>query len=109
MRRPVLGHHRTGLAEAFGARLGRDVAFGQTAPVEFRSSMAPLIGESAAADIAGAYQAMSVMPGRSIPPETSARKLLGVTPPPDHQPVACPAFRHCRPLGPGQAPGPSSR
>ena len=28
----------------------------------------------------GAYQAMSTMPGRSIAPETSAQKLLGVTP-----------------------------
>ncbi|MGQ4328509.1 SDR family oxidoreductase [Streptomyces hayashii] len=68
------------LAEEFGARLGRDVVFDQITPEEFRTSMAPLIGESAAADIAGAYQAMSAMPGRSITPETSAQKLLGVTP-----------------------------
>jgi uncharacterized protein YbjT (DUF2867 family) len=68
------------LAEAFGARLGRDVVFDQITPEEFRTSVAPLIGESAAADIAGAYQAMSAMPGRSITPETSAQKLLGVTP-----------------------------
>jgi hypothetical protein len=56
------------------------VAFDQIAPEEFRTSMAPLIGERAAADIAGAYQAMSAMPGRSIAPETSAQKLLGVAP-----------------------------
>lgn len=68
------------LAEAFGARLGRDVVFDQITPEEFRTSMAPLIGESAATDIAGAYQAMSAMSGRSIAPETSAQKLLGVTP-----------------------------
>lgn len=41
------------LAEAFGARLGRDVVFDQITAEEFRTSMAPLIGESAAADIAG--------------------------------------------------------
>ncbi|WNM35745.1 NmrA family NAD(P)-binding protein [Streptomyces sp. Li-HN-5-11] len=68
------------LAEAFGARLGRDVVFEPITPEEFRTSVAPLIGEGPAADIAGAYQAMSTMPGRSIVPETSAQKLLGVTP-----------------------------
>lgn len=68
------------LAEAFGARLGRDVVFESITPEEFRSSVAPLIGEGPAADIAGAYQAMSAMPGRTITPETSAQKLLGVTP-----------------------------
>ncbi|MER6563967.1 NmrA family NAD(P)-binding protein [Streptomyces sp. NPDC001027] len=68
------------LAEAFGARLGRNVVFDQITPEEFRTSMTPLMGESAAADIAGAYQAMSAMPDRSIAPETSAQKLLGVTP-----------------------------
>ncbi|KOG28903.1 hypothetical protein [Streptomyces resistomycificus] len=68
------------LAEAFGARLGRDVAFQQISPEEFRTSVAPLIGEGAAADVAGAYQAMSAMPRRSITPETSAQKLLGATP-----------------------------
>ncbi|MGW0500481.1 hypothetical protein ACWD0Z_35140 [Streptomyces sp. NPDC003007] len=68
------------LAEAFGARLGRDVLFEPITPEEFRTSVAPLIGEDAAADIAGAYQAMSAMPDRSIAPETSAQKLLDVTP-----------------------------
>lgn len=68
------------LAEAFGARLGRKVVFEQLTPEEFRTGVAPLIGDRAAADIAGAYQAMSAMPGRSIASETSAQKLLGVTP-----------------------------
>ncbi|MFE6614017.1 NmrA family NAD(P)-binding protein [Amycolatopsis sp. NPDC057786] len=68
------------LAEAFSARLGRDVVFAQITTDEFRTSLAPLMGEGAAADVAGAYQAMSAMPGREIAPETSARKLLGVTP-----------------------------
>jgi uncharacterized protein YbjT (DUF2867 family) len=68
------------LAEAFSARLGRDVVFEPITPEEMRTSIAPLIGEGAAADVAGVYQAMSTMPGRSITPETSAQKLLGVTP-----------------------------
>jgi uncharacterized protein YbjT (DUF2867 family) len=68
------------LAEAFGTRFGRDVVFEPITPEEMRTSIAPLVGEGAAADIAGAYQAMSTMPGRSIAPETSAQKLLGVTP-----------------------------
>ncbi|MDX2936786.1 SDR family oxidoreductase [Streptomyces ipomoeae] len=68
------------LAEAFGARLGRDVVFEPITPEEFRISLAPLMGEGAAADIAGAYQAMSAMPGRSITSENSAQKLLGITP-----------------------------
>ncbi|MFI1352692.1 SDR family oxidoreductase [Streptomyces sp. NPDC020898] len=73
------------LAEAFGARLGRDVVFEPITPEEMRTSIAPLIGDGPAADVAGAYQAMSTMPGRSITPETSAQKLLGVTPRTVHQ------------------------
>ncbi|PAZ11383.1 hydroxylase [Streptomyces sp. SA15] len=68
------------LAEAFAARLGRDVVFEQISPDELRTSVAPLIGEGPAADIAEAYRAMSAMPGRSIAPENSAQKLLDVTP-----------------------------
>jgi uncharacterized protein YbjT (DUF2867 family) len=68
------------LAEAFGARLGRDVVFAPLTPEEFRISVAPVIGEGAAADVAEVYRAMSTMPGRSITPETSAQKLLGLTP-----------------------------
>ncbi|WP_328341265.1 SDR family oxidoreductase [Streptomyces violaceus] len=68
------------LAEAFGAALGRDVVFEPITPEEMRVSITPLIGEGTAADVAGAYQAMSTMPGRSIAPEASAQKLLGLTP-----------------------------
>ncbi|MFC4463191.1 hydroxylase [Streptomyces xiangluensis] len=68
------------LAEAFGAKLGRDVVFESITPEEMRTSIAPLIGDGAAADIAEAYQVMSTMQGRSIAPENSAQKLLGVTP-----------------------------
>jgi hypothetical protein len=39
-----------------------------------------VIGEGPAAGIAEAYQAMSAMPGRPIAPESSAQKLLDITP-----------------------------
>ncbi|GHH77790.1 hydroxylase [Streptomyces sulfonofaciens] len=68
------------LAEAFSTRLGRKVVFTSITPEEFRASLAPLFGEQAAAQIANNYEAMSALPGRSIAPETSAQKLLGVTP-----------------------------
>ncbi|MDT0344180.1 NmrA family NAD(P)-binding protein [Streptomyces litchfieldiae] len=68
------------LAEAFGTRLGRDVVFEPITPEEMRTSVAPLIGKDAAADIAAAYQAMSAMPNRSITPENSAQNLLDITP-----------------------------
>ncbi|MDX2681738.1 NmrA family NAD(P)-binding protein [Streptomyces sp. NY05-11A] len=68
------------LASAFAIRLGRDVVFAPISPDEFRTSVAPMIGEGPAAGIADAYRAMSAMPGRSITPENSAQKLLNVTP-----------------------------
>ncbi|WP_329048586.1 NmrA family NAD(P)-binding protein [Streptomyces violaceus] len=68
------------LAEAFGARYGREVVFESITPEEFRVSLSPLIGEGAAADVASAYQAMSTMRDRSIAPARSAQKLLDLTP-----------------------------
>ncbi|MHC5905168.1 NmrA family NAD(P)-binding protein [Streptomyces sp. S6] len=68
------------LAEAFAARLGRDVVFAPITPEEMRAAIAPLIGEGPAEGVAGLYQAMSTLPGRPIDPETSAQKLLGITP-----------------------------
>ncbi|MFI7642350.1 SDR family oxidoreductase [Nonomuraea sp. NPDC049400] len=68
------------LAEAFGVHFGKNVVFEQITPEQFRTSVAPLIGEGPAADVAGAYAAMSGLPDRSIAPENSAQKLLGVTP-----------------------------
>jgi uncharacterized protein YbjT (DUF2867 family) len=68
------------LAEAFGTHFGKDVAFEQITPEQFRISVAPLIGEGPAADVAGAYAAMSTLPDRSITAENSAQKLLGITP-----------------------------
>ncbi|MEV3972889.1 NmrA family NAD(P)-binding protein [Streptomyces sp. NPDC050698] len=68
------------LAEAFGGHFGKDVVFEQITPERFGSSVAPIIGEGPAADIAAAYAAMSTLPDRSITPENSAQKLLGITP-----------------------------
>ncbi|MFD9440753.1 SDR family oxidoreductase [Streptomyces sp. NPDC060006] len=68
------------LAEVFGAHFGKDVVFEQITPEQFRSSVAPLLGEGPAADVAGFYAAMSTLPHRSITPEDSAQKLLGITP-----------------------------
>jgi len=68
------------LAGAFGAHFGKDVAFEPITPEQMRASVAPVIGEGPAADVAGLYQAMSTLPHRSITPENSAQKLLGITP-----------------------------
>ncbi len=68
------------LAEEFGLRLGRKVVFESLTPEELRIALALEVGEAAAADVAMAYQAMSALPGRSIDPERSAQKLLGVSP-----------------------------
>lgn len=69
-----------GLAEAFGAHFGKDVVFEQITVEQMRASVAPVIGEGPAAEVAGFYQAMSTLPDRSIAPEDSAQKLLDITP-----------------------------
>ncbi|NGY63079.1 NmrA family NAD(P)-binding protein [Lentzea sp. NEAU-D13] len=68
------------LAEAFGDRLGRDVVYRAITPEEFRAFIAPMLGEGPAADVAEGYRASAALPDRSIAPERSAQKLLGVTP-----------------------------
>ncbi|MEO6086221.1 MAG: NmrA family NAD(P)-binding protein [Umezawaea sp.] len=68
------------LAEAFGARLGHGVVYRAVTPDEFGASIAPLIGEGPAAGVAENYRWMATLPDRSIAPERSAQKLLGVTP-----------------------------
>jgi uncharacterized protein YbjT (DUF2867 family) len=68
------------LAEAFGARLGRGVVYRAATPEEFRASITPLMGEGPAAGVAELYRLMATLPDRSIAPERSAQKLLGVTP-----------------------------
>lgn len=68
------------LAEAFGAWLGRDVVYRALTPDEFGASLAPLMGEGPAAGVMDLYRAMAALPGRSIAPERSAQKLLGLAP-----------------------------
>jgi uncharacterized protein YbjT (DUF2867 family) len=68
------------LAQAFGTHFGKNVVFEPITPEQMRTSVAPLIGEGPAADVAGMYTAMSTLPDRAIAPENSAQKLLGVTP-----------------------------
>lgn len=68
------------LAEAFSARLGRDVAYEAITPAAFGESITPLIGEGAAIGVAALYQALGALPDNAIAPERSAQKLLGVTP-----------------------------
>ncbi len=70
----------TDLAEAFSTRLGRDVAYQAITPDDFRASLAPMIGDGPAAGVADGYRAMAALPDRSITPERSAQKLLGLTP-----------------------------
>ncbi|MFI9173666.1 NmrA family NAD(P)-binding protein [Streptomyces lincolnensis] len=68
------------LAQAFGAHFGKDVVFEPITVEQMRVSIAPVIGEGPAVDVAGLYQAMSTLPHRSIAPEDSAQKLLDITP-----------------------------
>ena len=68
------------LAQAFGAHFGKNVVFEPITPEQMRASVAPVIGEGHAADVASHYQAMSMLPDRSIAPEESAQKLLDITP-----------------------------
>ena len=70
----------TDLAEAFAGRFGRDVTYEAAAPEDYFAVIAPMIGEGTAAGLAANYRAMGQLPGRVIAPETSAQKLLGVTP-----------------------------
>ncbi|MFJ8762764.1 SDR family oxidoreductase [Streptomyces cyaneofuscatus] len=68
------------LAKAFSTHLRMRVVFEPITPEQMRASVAPVIGEGPAADVAGLYQAMSTLPDRSITPEDSAQKLLGIAP-----------------------------
>ncbi|WP_380282598.1 NmrA family NAD(P)-binding protein [Kitasatospora purpeofusca] len=67
------------LAAAFGTHLGKDVVFEPITPEQFRTAVAPLIGEGPAAGVAAVYSALSTLADHAIAPENSAQKLLGVT------------------------------
>lgn len=68
------------LAAAFAARFGRDVTYEAITPEAFQATLAPMIGEGPAADVAAGYRATTTLPDRSITSENSTQKLLGVTP-----------------------------
>ncbi len=68
------------LAEAFSARLGREVVYEAITPDAFRVAASSLLGEAIAAAVAASYAATGTLPDRSIAPERSAHKLLGLIP-----------------------------
>jgi uncharacterized protein YbjT (DUF2867 family) len=68
------------LAQAFGTHFGKKVVFESISPEQMRASIAPMLGEGPAADVAAMYAGMNTLPGRSITPENSAQKLLDITP-----------------------------
>lgn len=67
------------LADGFSARYSRPVQFQAQSPEEFRVLLEPMIGP-AAANIAAFYQALSQVSENVIAENTSAQRLLGVTP-----------------------------
>lgn len=68
------------LARAFGEQLGSDVVWETITPADFRTRLAPLIGDGAAAGVEALYEATGTFPHREIEPERSAHKLLGLAP-----------------------------
>lgn len=68
------------LAEAFSHHFGRTVAFDSLTPEEFGKRLATLFGEIAAAEVVENYKAKALTRDSAIAPETSAQKLLGITP-----------------------------
>jgi uncharacterized protein YbjT (DUF2867 family) len=74
---PITGQD---LAEAFAARRGRHVSYEAISPDTFRESLTPMLGEGPAAAVAEGYRAMATLPERSIAPERSAQKALGIAP-----------------------------
>ena len=70
----------TDLAEGFARHLGRSVSFHGLSPEAFGDMIAPLIGADAAAGVAAGYQAQARASANAITEETSAQRLLGMTP-----------------------------
>ncbi|MGW4489518.1 SDR family oxidoreductase [Amycolatopsis sp. NPDC004368] len=68
------------LAEAFAGHFGRPVSYEAIAPSAFGEAIAPVIGEYAASGVAGLYELFDTLPANAIPPERSARELLGIAP-----------------------------
>ncbi|WP_311273408.1 MULTISPECIES: NAD(P)H-binding protein [unclassified Rhizobium] len=67
------------LAKAFALRFGLSVEFVSQTPEDLRKSLAPYLG-LAAANVAAFYQKLLAVDANVIAEETSAQRLLGMTP-----------------------------
>jgi uncharacterized protein YbjT (DUF2867 family) len=67
------------LAAGFSEQFGRTITFEALTPEQFGELITPMFGP-AAAGVVGLYQALSQAPANVIGDETSAQKLLGLTP-----------------------------
>lgn len=70
----------TDLAQGFAHYLGRPVSFGSLEPEAFGEMITPLFGAGAAAGVVAGYQAHAEASANAIAQETSAQRLLGLTP-----------------------------
>ena len=68
------------LAEGFSSYLGRPVSFRSLEPEAFGDMIAPLFGAGAAAGVVAGYQAQARASANAIAQDTSAQRLLGLTP-----------------------------
>lgn len=74
---PITG---TQLAEGFARHLGRKVTYEAVTPEAFGEILAPLFGAAAAAGVVAGYRAREHGPADAITDQTSAQRLLGLTP-----------------------------
>ena len=70
----------TELADGFARYLGRPVSFSGLTPAEFGDMITPLFGAAAAGGVVAGYQAQAKASANAITPQTSAQRLLGLTP-----------------------------
>lgn len=68
------------LAAGFGRAHGREITFAAQDPEEFGRTIVPLFGEAAARPVVDSYAWRALQPGDVIPEETSAQRLLGLSP-----------------------------
>lgn len=68
------------LAEGFSSYLSRPVSFSSLAPEAFGEMIAPMFGDGAAAGVVAGYQAQAQASANAIAQDTSAQRLLGLTP-----------------------------
>lgn len=68
------------IAEGFARYLGRSVSFSSLEPQAFGEMIAPLFGAAAAAGVVAGYQAQAQASANAIAQETSAQRVLGLTP-----------------------------